>query len=198
MFLHILTRFGKYLTRRLWDMDFRCGMIAKLVKTIFTGKPLWWSLFIIRLQPFFRPTTSFKRDFNTVFIWRKNLFLSIPKKSKVIFENFKYENIPVYFICKIVTYTLFLWEPVNFVWAWLFLIFFHFWGWNILNFFLFPQMNLAMPQKNVRLNTVKTHYFISFILLLSSSAHRQPLGDVLQKIGSAPVVKPIKKYLRRS
>ena len=65
--------------------------------------------------------------------------------------------------------------------------FFHFWGWNVLNLFFFP-----------RLSAIKTRYFISFILFLSSSAHRQPLGGVLQKTGSATVLKPIKKYLQMS
>ena len=83
-------------------------------------------------------------------------------------------------------------------WGWLFLIFFHFWGSSVLNLFLFPRMNLAMPQKNVSLSTIKTHNFISFILFLWSRAHMQPLGGVLQKIGSATVLKPIKKYLRMS
>ena len=36
-------------------------------------------------------------------------------------------------------------------------------------------------KKNVRLSTIKTHYFIFFILFLSSSTHKQPLGGVLQK-----------------
>ena len=58
----------------------------------------------------------------------------------------------------------------------------------------FPNWTLQCTEENVRLNTIKTHYFISFILFLSSSAHRQPLGGVLQKIGSATVLKPIKKY----
>ena len=62
----------------------------------------------------------------------------------------------------------------------------------------FPNWTLQCTEENVRLNTIKTHYFISFILFLSSSAHRQPLGGVLQKSGSATVLKPIKKYLQRS
>ena len=53
-------------------------------------------------------------------------------------------------------------------------------------------------KKNVRLSTIKTRYFIFLVLSLSSSAHRQPLGVVPQKIGSATVLKPIKKYLQRS
>ena len=36
-------------------------------------------------------------------------------------------------------------------------------------------------KKNVRLSTIKTHYFIFFILFLSSSTHRQALGGVVQK-----------------
>ena len=36
-------------------------------------------------------------------------------------------------------------------------------------------------KKNVRLSTIKTHNFLSFILFLSSSARRQPLWGVLQK-----------------
>ena len=75
---------------------------------------------------------------------------------------------------------------------------FHFWDWNVLDLFLFPRLNLEMPQRRMSLSTIKTHYFISFIFFLSSSAHRQPLGGVLQKIGSATVLKPIKKYLQRS
>ena len=71
---------------------------------------------------------------------------------------------------------------------------FYFRDWNVLTLSLFPQMNLAMPQRRIS----ETHYFISFILFLSSSAQRQPLGNVLQKIGSATVLKPIKQYLRRS
>ena len=36
---------------------------------IFTGKYLWWSLFLTKLQ-FLRPATIFKRDFNAgVFLW---------------------------------------------------------------------------------------------------------------------------------
>ena len=34
----------------------------------------------------------------------------------------------------------------KFCWGWLFLIFFNFWGWNV-NLFLFPRLNLAMPQR---------------------------------------------------
>ena len=77
-----------------------------------------------------------------------------------------------------------------------FFFFFHFWGWNVLNLFLFP---LPMPQRRMS-DWVqrKAHYFISFIFFLSSSAHRQPLGGVLQKDGSATVLKPIKQYLQRS
>ena len=48
-------------------------------------------------------------------------------------------------------------------------------------------------KKNARLSTIKTYYFISFIFFLFSSAHRQPLGGVLQKSCSATVLKPIKK-----
>ena len=72
--------------------------------------------------------------------------------------------------------------------------FFHFWGWNVLNLFLLPRLNFAMPQRRMS----ETHYFISFILFLSSSAHRQPLGGVLRKSRSATVLKPIKKYLQTS
>ena len=50
-----------------------------------------------------------------------------------------------------------------------------------------------MPQTRMS----ETHYFISFILFLSSSAHKQSLGGVLQKIGSATVLKPIKKILAK-
>ena len=58
----------------------------------------------------------------------------------------------------------------------------------------FPNWTLQCQKKNVRLSTIKTHYFISSILFLSSSAHRQPLGGVLQKSRSATVLKPIKKF----
>ena len=80
---------------------------------------------------------------------------------------------------------------------------------TVLNFFSFlrlkySQFVLISPnepcnatKKNVRLSTIKAHYFISFILFLSSSAHRQPLGGVPQKSGFATVLKPIKKYLQR-
>ena len=64
--------------------------------------------------------------------------------------------------------------------------------------FISPTEPFNATKKNVRLSTIKTHYFISFILFLSSSAHRQPLGGVLQKSGSATVLKPIKKYLQMS
>ena len=48
--------------------------------------------------------------------------------------------------------------------------FFHFWGWNFLNLFLFPRLSLAMPQRRMS-DWVhkKTQYFISFIIFLSSS-----------------------------
>ena len=73
--------------------------------------------------------------------------------------------------------------------------FFHFWGWNVL---ISPTEPCNATKKNVRLSTIKAHYFISFILFLSNSPHRQPLGGVLQKISFATVLKPIKKCLRRS
>ena len=62
----------------------------------------------------------------------------------------------------------------------------------------FPDRTLQCYKDDVRLSDIKAHYFISFILFPSSRAHRQPLGGVLQKIGSATVLKPIKKYLQRS
>ena len=61
-----------------------------------------------------------------------------------------------------------------------------------------PTEPCNLTKENVGLVTIETHYFISFILFLSSSAHRRPLGGVLQKRGSATVLKPIKKYLQRS
>ena len=64
--------------------------------------------------------------------------------------------------------------------------------------FISPTEPFNDTKKNVRLSTMKTHYFISFILFLSSSAHREPLGGVLQKTGSATVLKPTKKCLQRS
>ena len=57
---------------------------------------------------------------------------------------------------------LFLEEPVNFVWGRLFLIFFHFWGWNVLNLFLFPRLNLAMPQWRMS-DWVQQKHIISFL-----------------------------------
>ena len=81
---------------------------------------------------------------------------------------------------------------------------------TVLNYFSFlrlkcSQFVLICPtgpwngtKKNARLSSMKTHYFISFILFLSSSTHRQPLGGVLQKLDSATVLNPVKKYLRRS
>ena len=61
-----------------------------------------------------------------------------------------------------------------------------------------PTEPCNATKSNVRLSIIKTHYFISYILFLSSSAHRQPLGGVLQKSGSPTVLNPIKKYLQRS
>ena len=49
----------------------------------------------------------------------------------------------------------------------------------------FPDWTLQGHKEECKTDTIKIHYFISFILFLSSSAYRQPLGDVLQKIGSA-------------
>ena len=72
------------------------------------------------------------------------------------------------------------------------IFFFHFWGWNVLNLFLFPRLNLVIPQRRMS-DWVQEKQTISFILFPSSSAHRQPLGDVLQKIGSPTVLKAIKK-----
>ena len=93
----------------------------------------------------------------------------------------------------------FLQEPVNFVWGWLFSIFFSFLklkcSWFVL---ISPNEPCNATEKNIRLSKIKTHHFISSILFPSSSAHRQPLGGVLQKIGPAIVLKSIKKYLRRS
>ena len=31
----------------------------------------------------------------------------------------------------------------------LYFLFFHFWGWNVLNLFLFPRLNLVMPQRRM-------------------------------------------------
>ena len=75
----------------------------------------------------------------------------------------------------------------------------------VLNFFSFLRLKCSYivisptepcnaTKQNVRLSTVKTHYFISFILFLSSSTQKQPLGGVLHKSCSATVVKPIKKF----
>ena len=60
-------------------------------------------------------------------------------------------------------------------------------------FLIRPYFPNNATKKNVRLSTIKTHYFIFFILFLSSSSHKQPLGGALQKIGSATELKPIKK-----
>ena len=77
--------------------------------------------------------------------------------------------------------------------------FFHFWGWNVLNLFLFPHWTLQYHKDECQTEYNKNIlYFISFILFLSSSAHIQPLGVALQKSGSATVLEPIKKYLKRS
>ena len=62
----------------------------------------------------------------------------------------------------------------------------------VLDFFSFLRLKCSQfvvsptepcnpTKKNARLSTIKTHYFTSFILFLSSSAHRQPLGGVLRK-----------------
>ena len=41
-------------------------------------------------------------------------------------------------------------QVINFVWGWLFLVFFfHFWGWDFHNLFLFPPLNLAMQQRRM-------------------------------------------------
>ena len=61
-----------------------------------------------------------------------------------------------------------------------------------------PTEPCNATKKNVRLTTRKTPHSISFILFLSSSAHRQRLGGVLQKSCSAIVLKSIKKYLQKS
>ena len=76
--------------------------------------------------------------------------------------------------------------------------FFHFSGWNVLNSFLFPELNLAMPQRRMSDWVQEKHYLIFFILFLSGSAHRQPLGSVLQKSRSATVLKPIKKFDKKA
>ena len=61
----------------------------------------------------------------------------------------------------------------------------------------FPDWTLQCYKDDVRLSAIKAHYFISFILFPSSRAHRQPLGGILKKIGSATVLKPVKTFLRR-
>ena len=92
-------------------------------------------------------------------------------------------------------YTLFFIGTSKFCLRLAVLKFFHFWGCNVLNLFLSSLLNLAMPQRRVSdWVQQKAHCFISFIFFLSSSAHRQPLGDVLQKNGSVTV----QKYLKRS
>ena len=56
----------------------------------------------------------------------------------------------------------------------------------------FPYWTLQCHKKECQTDyNKKTHYLISFIFFLSSSAHRQPLRGVLQK-GSATVLRPIK------
>ena len=46
-------------------------------------------------------------------------------------------------------YTLFFIRTSKFCLRLTVLIFFHFWGWNVLNLFLFPRLNLAMPQRRM-------------------------------------------------
>ena len=58
----------------------------------------------------------------------------------------------------------------------------------------FPYEPCNTTKKNARLSTIKANYFSSFILFLSSSAHRQSLGGVLQKSRSSTVLKRIKKF----
>ena len=65
----------------------------------------------------------------------------------------------------------------------------------VLNFLTEP---CNATKKNARLGAIKAYYLISFIFFLLSTAHRQPLGGVLQKSCSATVLKPIKKYLQRN
>ena len=73
----------------------------------------------------------------------------------------------------IILYTLFFYiRTSKFCLRLAVLIFFHFSDWNVLNLFLFPQLNLAIPQRMPD-STIKTHYFISFIPFLSSSAYRR-------------------------
>ena len=58
----------------------------------------------------------------------------------------------------------------------------------------FPDWTLQCHKEECQTAYNKnTLNFISFILFLSSSAHRQPLGGVLQKNSSPTVLKPIKK-----
>ena len=63
----------------------------------------------------------------------------------------------------------------------------------------FPDWTMQYHKEECQTEYYKnTHYFISLIFFLSSSAHRQPLGGVQQKSGSATVLKPIEKYLQRN
>ena len=63
----------------------------------------------------------------------------------------------------------FIQEPVNFVWGCLFfiffLIFFHFWGWNVLNLFVISPTQLCNATKNCQTVYNKNtlfHFFHSF------------------------------------
>ena len=89
--------------------------------------------------------------------------------------------------------SFFLQEPINFVWGWLLIFFFIFEAEMYLSCSNFPDWTLECHKEECRTEYYKNTLFISFILLLSSSALRQPLGGVLQKSGSATALKPIKK-----
>ena len=65
---------------------------------------------------------------------------------------------------------------------------FHFWGSNVLNLFLFPRLPLQCHKDKCQTEYNKNTLFH----FLQAVQNRRPLGGVLQKIGSATVLKPIK------
>ena len=62
----------------------------------------------------------------------------------------------------------------------------------------FADGTLQCHKEECQTECNKNTLFHFFILFLLSSAHGQPLGGVLQKIGYAAVLKPIKTNLRRN
>ena len=61
------------------------------------------------------------------------------------------------------------------------LIFFHFWGWNVLNLFLFPRLNFAMPQRRMS-DWVQSKHTISFLsFFFFQAAHISSHWEVFYK-----------------